>query len=111
VANWDSKKLDIATITRGKSKKKVEIEDESKIPTRFWKQPDPVLSKSALNDEMKAVQSEIDAAQKMEEPARTDQLLEIASTKFGQTIELQAAVNRARQTNEPELRAEQVQNI
>ena len=43
-----------ATITLKPTPRKVLITDEADIPERFWKQPEPVLSKKDLADELKA---------------------------------------------------------
>ncbi|CCE05815.1 hypothetical protein BRAS3843_1480046 [Bradyrhizobium sp. STM 3843] len=44
----------VATITLKPTPRKVLITEESEIPERFWKRPDPVLSKKDLADELKA---------------------------------------------------------
>ena len=43
----------LATITLKPTPRKVLITDEADIPERFWKQPDPVLSKKDLADALK----------------------------------------------------------
>jgi len=44
----------LATITLKPTPRKVLITEESEIPERFWKRPEPVLSKKDLADELKA---------------------------------------------------------
>jgi len=48
----DQKKLERpgATISLAERKPKVEIEDESAIPSQFYRTPDPVIDKKALNE-------------------------------------------------------------
>lgn len=43
-----------ATLSLSKTAPKPTITDEALIPAKFWKQPDPVLNKSAINDAIKA---------------------------------------------------------
>lgn len=53
VADLSTVKLPTATLTVRQVPPKYMIQDESKIPTRFWKQPDPVLDRKALGDAFK----------------------------------------------------------
>lgn len=53
IAELPSVKLPTATISLKAVPPKTLIEDEAKIPARFWNQPDPVLDKKALNEAVK----------------------------------------------------------
>ena len=46
-------KVATATLTVKEVPPKYMVEDESKIPTKFWKQPDPVLDRAALGKAFK----------------------------------------------------------
>ena len=56
IAGLDTAKRPTATVTVRKVKPKRIVTDEDQIPSRFWKQPDPVLDKAAL----KAAEGPID---------------------------------------------------
>jgi hypothetical protein len=60
VAEWDSLPLDVATLVRTKVKDKVVIDEESEIPTQFFKRGDPTLDKAALSKAVKERQKVID---------------------------------------------------
>ena len=49
-------KMELATCTLStrKTAPKLIVEDEALIPSKFWKTPDPVLDKKALNDALRA---------------------------------------------------------
>lgn len=49
VADMSTVKLPTATVTVRSVKPKPVITDEAAIPARYWKQPDPVLDRSAIN--------------------------------------------------------------
>lgn len=48
IAGWPSYKADIATVTLGKAKPRLEIDEEAEIPSQFWKRQDPVLDAAGL---------------------------------------------------------------
>lgn len=54
VADMPSIKLPMASLSVKSVPPKPIIIDEAVIPAKFWKQPDPVLDKKALNDAVKA---------------------------------------------------------
>jgi hypothetical protein len=64
----DQKKLErpVATISLAKRKLTIEVVDESALPSEYFKQPDPVLDKTKLNDAvakiMAAREAELEAA-------------------------------------------------
>lgn len=51
----------LATVTLKQTAPKLAVIDESKVPVRFWKTPDPVLSKQDLGDALKARKAAFDA--------------------------------------------------
>lgn len=59
----EQKKLErpAATITLAKRKLKVEVIDESAIPSEFFVTPDPVVNKKALNDRVDEIMAQRDA--------------------------------------------------
>jgi len=52
-ADISSLKSSLFTISKRSTPPKVIINDESEIPSSYWKQPDPVLDKKALKDALK----------------------------------------------------------
>ena len=52
--------------------------DEAAIPTRFWKQPDPVLDLKALTDELKDRQKAIEYAAGLEDPEERKNAIAVA---------------------------------
>lgn len=53
IAGWSKHTFDIATVSLGKARPRIEVVDESDIPSQFFKRPDPpepVLDKSGLLD-------------------------------------------------------------
>lgn len=54
IAEIQTHRFPTCTISRKAIPPKLIITDESAIPTRFWKTPDPVLDKKALLDAVKA---------------------------------------------------------
>ena len=53
VAEFPTVKLPCATLTVSQVAPKSFVDDEAQIPTRFWKSPDPVLDKVAINKAVK----------------------------------------------------------
>lgn len=68
VAEWPSQRTAFGTLALSKSPDKVIIDDESLIPSNFWKRSDPVLSKSDLGTVLKNHAKELAAAIKLESP-------------------------------------------
>ncbi len=48
VAKWPNLEMDIGTVSLGKAAPRLEIDDESAIPSQFWKRGDPTLDKAGL---------------------------------------------------------------
>lgn len=61
VANWPKLEMDIGTVSVGKAPPRIEIDDESQIPTQFWKREDPTLDKSGLGKVLRERQKATDA--------------------------------------------------
>lgn len=49
IAGMDTAKRPTATLTVRKVKPKPFVSDESLLPSEYWKQPDPVMDKQAIN--------------------------------------------------------------
>jgi hypothetical protein len=48
LAQWQSREMDIGTVALGKAAPRLAIDDESAIPTQFWKRGEPTLDKAGL---------------------------------------------------------------
>lgn len=68
VANWSNHTMDIGTVSLGKATPRVEVDEESEIPTQFWKRQDPTLDKSGLGKVLKERQKALDAIAKLKTP-------------------------------------------
>ena len=75
MAEMKSHQFSIATVSTKKVPPKTSVYDEEKIPSKYWKTPDPVLDKKALADDLKAGES-VDGA---------------SMTNGGQTIQIRWA--------------------
>jgi hypothetical protein len=74
VANWPKLEMDIGTVSVGKAAPRIEIDDESEIPTQFWRREDPTLDKAGLTKVLRERQKALDNVLKIavpEERART----------------------------------------
>jgi hypothetical protein len=65
VANWPKLEMDIGTVSIGKAAPRVEIDQESEIPTQFWKRADPTLDKAGLGKTLRERQKALDAIAKL----------------------------------------------
>lgn len=65
VANWPKLEMDIGTVSVGKAAPRIEIDNESEVPTQFWKRQDPVLDKSGLGKTLRERQKALDAIAKL----------------------------------------------
>jgi hypothetical protein len=78
VANWPKLEMDIGTVTLANAAPKVEIDQESEIPTQFWKRADPTLDKAGLGKVLKERQKAMEAAKALkDEEARAAALKRI----------------------------------
>lgn len=48
IAQWPKHEMDIGTVTLGKAQPRLEIDDESQIPSQFFKRADPTLDRAGL---------------------------------------------------------------
>lgn len=69
IAEWPRHEMDIGTVTLGKARPRVEIDDESAIPSQFWKRQDPALDKDGLTRVLRERQKQIDDATNITDPA------------------------------------------
>jgi len=53
IAQWHKHEMDIGTVILGKAAARIEIEDESEIPSQFWKRSDPTLDRAGLGKVLK----------------------------------------------------------
>ncbi|WP_441235628.1 siphovirus Gp157 family protein [Bradyrhizobium sp. 930_D9_N1_4] len=65
VANWPRLEMDIGTVSVGKAAPRIEIDNESEVPTQFWKRQDPVLDKAGLGKTLRERQKALDAIAKL----------------------------------------------
>jgi hypothetical protein len=78
VAQWPKHEMDIGTVTLANAAPRVEIDQESEIPTQFWKRADPTLDKAGLGKVLKERQKALAAAQALkDEEARAAALLRV----------------------------------
>lgn len=66
VAEWSKHEMDIGTVSLSKSQPRVEIDQESEIPSQFWKRSDPTLDKAGLGKVLKERQKKIDEIGKLD---------------------------------------------
>jgi len=82
IAEWSKHEMDIGTVALGKAPPRLEIDDESQIPSQFWKSADPTLDKAGLKKVLTERYKAIEAAKKIKDPeARLAALLR-AETDF-----------------------------
>lgn len=67
VANWATLEMDIGTVSIGKAAPRIEIDQESEIPTQFWKRNDPTLDKAGLGKTLRERQKAVDAVLKLKD--------------------------------------------
>lgn len=65
IAGWKNHETPLGTISLGKASAKVEIEDESVIPSQYWRRADPTVDKAAIGKLLKDFQKRVDAALKI----------------------------------------------
>lgn len=65
IANWPKLEMDIGTVTLGKASPRIEVDQESEIPTQFWKRSDPTLDKAGLGRVLKERQKKLDEINKL----------------------------------------------
>lgn len=65
VAKWPKHEMDIGTVTLGKATPRIEIDEESQIPTQFFKRTDPTLDKAGLGRALRERQRALDTIAKL----------------------------------------------
>lgn len=68
VAQWQNHEMDIGTVSLGKAAPRIEIDEESEIPSQFWKRSDPTLDRSGLGKVLRERQKAADAISKLKTP-------------------------------------------
>lgn len=68
LANWPNLEMDIGTVSLGKAAPRIEIDEESAIPTQFWKRQEPTLDKAGLGKVLRERQKAADAITKIKTP-------------------------------------------
>jgi len=105
VAGWTKKELALGTLSIGKGSLKVEVDDESIIPTQFWKRAEPTLSKTDLGAALREHQKKVDAALKIKSvETRAEALMELTSA-LPQDPTVNKRIIEAMQFNDPQSRA------
>lgn len=77
IAEWPRHEMDIGTVTLGKAAPRLEIDDESQIPSQFWKPADPTLDKAGLKKVLSERLKAIKALDKISGDERTAALKKI----------------------------------
>jgi hypothetical protein len=65
IAKWPKHEMDIGTVSLGKSAPRVEIDEESQVPSQFFKRADPTLDKAGLGKVLKERQKKMDEIAKL----------------------------------------------
>jgi hypothetical protein len=68
IAEWPKHEMDIGTVSLGKSAPRVEIDEESQIPSQFFKRADPTLDKAGLGKVLKERQKKLDQINELRDP-------------------------------------------
>jgi len=53
IAQWPRHEMDIGTVSLGAAAPRIEIDNESEIPSQFWKRSDPTLDRAGLGKVLK----------------------------------------------------------
>lgn len=67
IAEWPKHEMDIGTVTLGKASPRLEIDDESQLPSQFWKPADPTLDKAGLKKVLTERHRALEAAKKIKD--------------------------------------------
>lgn len=68
IAHWSKHEMDIGIVTLGKSKPRLEVDQESEIPSQFWKRKDPDLDRAGLLKVLTERQKELTATDSIKDP-------------------------------------------
>ena len=77
IAEWPKLEMDIGTVTLGKAAPRIEIDQESEIPSQFWKRADPSLDRAGVLGVLKERQKALDAIAKLDAEKREAALREL----------------------------------
>lgn len=67
IAEWSKHEMDIGTVTLGRASPRLVIDNESEIPSQFWKPADPALDKAGLKKVLTERYKAIEAAKKIKD--------------------------------------------
>lgn len=67
IAQWAKHEMDIGTVTLGRAAPSLVIDNESEIPSQFWKSADPSLDKAGLKKVLSERHKAIQAAMKIKD--------------------------------------------
>ena len=67
IAEWPKHEMDIGTVTLGKAAPRLVIDNESEIPSQFWKPADPMLDKAGLKKMLSERHKAIENAKKIKD--------------------------------------------
>jgi hypothetical protein len=70
IAKWQKHEMDIGTVSLNKAAPRVEIDQESEVPSQFWKRQDPTLDKAGLGKVLKERQKKLDEIAKLKPDQR-----------------------------------------
>lgn len=65
IAQWPKHEMDIGTVSLNKAPARVEIDQESEVPSQFFKRSDPTLDKAGLGKVLKERQKKLDEIAKL----------------------------------------------
>jgi hypothetical protein len=82
IAGWPRHETPLGTISLAKAPAKVEIDEESDIPSQFFKRQDPVLDKAGLGKVLKERHKAVEAANKLTDQAQRDAKLKEIDREF-----------------------------
>lgn len=72
IAEWKTHKMDIATVTVLEAPSRVAIDNETEIPTQFWKRQDPTLDKAGLLSVLRERHRAFQEAEQITDPAKRE---------------------------------------
>lgn len=82
IAEWHKHEMDIGTVTLGKAAPRIVIDNESQIPSQFWKPADPTLDKAGLKKVLSERFKSITAAMKIKDAEQRNAALLKAERDF-----------------------------
>lgn len=82
-ARWKKQKFDIATVSVRPATAQIEITDESAVPVKYFKRPDPVIDKATLKADVMLRYKAMVAALEIEDEAERSQAIAKVTADFG----------------------------